>query len=144
MQYSNSRFCGDCSACCEGWLHGSAHGYQFWPSRKCHFLGSNGCSIYENRPDSPCKSFKCLWLTGENDTPQWMKPNDCGVILSYQSVKGITYILATETGKQLNVEVLSWLIMEHVNGRLGNFCYQLNGGMNYYGDKLFLDAVNSA
>jgi hypothetical protein len=139
MIENKPRSCGDCSACCEGWLHGEAHGHKFWPGRQCHFNGKNGCTIYEDRPENPCKSFKCLWLSGEQNVPAWMKPDECKVILSYQNKNGKPYILVSEAGKPLSAEVLSWLFMEYFNGNIGNFAYELNGGMNFVGDNEFLN-----
>lgn len=140
MIENKPRSCGDCSACCQGWLHGEAHGYAFWPGRQCHFNGKNGCTIYEDRPENPCKSFKCGWLANEIRVPAWMRPDQCKVILSHQQKQGIPYILATEVGETLNPEVLSWLFMEYLNGNIGNFAYQLNGGMNFVGSDEFLNA----
>ena len=32
--------------------------------------------------------------------------------------------------------------MEYVNGNIGNFSYQLNGGMNCFGSTEFINAMN--
>jgi hypothetical protein len=68
-----------------------------------------------------------------------MKPDECKVILSYQNKNGKPYILVSEAGKPLSAEVLSWLFMEYFNGNIGNFAYELNGGMNFVGDNEFLN-----
>jgi len=141
MEIENSRSCGSCTACCEGWLFGKAYDYSFWRGRKCHYLGSSGCSIYGQHPDVPCKSFKCVWLTNLN-IPEWMKPNESGIILTYSTYLDFEYLLVTETNIPLKAEVLSWLFMEYINGNIGNFCYQLNSGLNYVGSTEFLNAVN--
>jgi hypothetical protein len=71
-----------------------------------------------------------------------MKPNESGIILTYSTYLDFEYLFVTETNIPLKAEVLSWLFMEYINGNIGNFCYQLNGGLNYVGSTEFLNAVN--
>lgn len=80
MNYlSTMRECNGCTACCEGWLSGEAHGHYFQPGRPCHFKCEGGCSIYEKRPENPCKTFICEWLVNP-ELPEWMKPSVSKVI----------------------------------------------------------------
>ena len=135
-----SRSCNGCTACCDGWLTGEAHGHGFWPGRKCHFVSENGCSIYEQRPLSPCQTFKCEWLTNK-DFPEWLKPSLSKVIFVSREVKGIKYIAAHEAGGKMDSEVLSWFVMSYVNKMFPNIAYQINGGMNYFGSVEFIKAM---
>jgi hypothetical protein len=142
------RKCGTCSKCCEGWLTGEAHGHRFWPGRKCHFLTTEGCGIYENRPETPCRSYKCMWLGDEKfplsaDTiPEWMKPEFSNVIMSwrYSSEHDLTYVEVVEAGKTIEPDVLNWIIHYCLNNNI-NIKYQIKGGWNKIGnDQTFLKA----
>jgi len=90
----------------------------------------NGCSIYDQRPEDPCKSFRCEWLTNEN-IPYWMKPDLVNVIIYKRYENEKNFLEFTEAGSKLDSKVLSWIFMEYANGRLKNIKYQLDGGWNY-------------
>jgi hypothetical protein len=124
------RNCDNCTKCCEGWLWGEAHGHKFWPGRPCHYVSKNGCSIYEDRPETPCKSFKCEWLVN-NDIPEWMKPDVSNVIIRKTTEKEKEFIEFTEAGSRLDVAVLSWIFMNYADGKIKNAKYQIDGGWNY-------------
>ena len=134
------RKCGSCHKCCEGHLRGEAHGHTFWQSRKCHFLCAAGCSIYETRPDVPCKSYKCMWLKDEEQQiPEWMKPDEANAILTWRNVKKVQFIELIEAGENMRAEVLRWAIQYALNNKL-NIHYQVNSGWNKIGDPEFLEA----
>jgi uncharacterized cysteine cluster protein YcgN (CxxCxxCC family) len=130
------RVCGTCSKCCEGHLHGSAHGHPFWKGRPCHYLESGRCSIYGNHPEDPCKVFKCEWLVNDN-IPGWMKPDDVNAILVWRKEDSIDYLDIAEAGEKLRVEVLSWAIMFCLQNNY-NLQYRIDGGVNRIGSKSFL------
>lgn len=90
----------------------------------------NGCSIYEQRPEDPCKNFKCEWLNNES-IPHWMKPNSINVIIYKRSENDQEFLEFTEAGSKLDPKVLSWIFMEYAKGNLKNIKYQLDGGWNY-------------
>ena len=72
---NQERSCGSCTKCCEGWLEGDAHGHDFSPGKPCYFLiQKKGCTIYSDRPEHPCRSFKCAWLA-DTSVPDHIKPN---------------------------------------------------------------------
>lgn len=135
---SIDRSCDGCTACCEGWLQGNAYGYEFWPGRKCHFLGEKSCTIYEDRPYAPCQKFKCEWLIN-HDIPEWMKPNLSKVILRSLTVNGFTYLKANEAGEKMDASVLSWLFSYLVDGKIKNLTYQIDKGWNFIGNKDFVE-----
>ena len=135
-----SRSCNGCTACCEGWLHGEAHSHKFWPGRKCHYVSETGCTIYEQRPHDPCQIFKCEWLIDGN-FPEWLKPSLSKVIFVRRNFQGFNYIHAVEAGGKMESEVLSWLIMAYLDGKLTNVVYNLNGGTNIIGNKDFVKAM---
>ena len=75
-----SKQCDNCTKCCEGWLPGIVKGHDFYPGKQCFFLNIDvGCSIYKDRPRSPCKSFNCFWIQNI-DIPNEFKPNNINVI----------------------------------------------------------------
>ena len=124
-----SRSCGTCTSCCEGWVYGSANGREFWRGRPCHFVKKCvGCTIYENRPEDPCKSFDCNWLLDEN-IPDWMQPNQSRVILQWRTIDGKTYLEMNEACDKVSSDVLSWVMQYAIQNKL-NLQYQLNGVFN--------------
>lgn len=125
--------------CCQGWLSGQAYEHTFYPGKPCHFACEGGCSIYEHRPDNPCKSYKCAWLT-DSFFPEWFKPNISNVICTWRNWKeNKSYLEVIECGEKLDSTILSWLYIQHVNGYLPNFTYNLNGGNNVVGTNEFLN-----
>ena len=132
------RSCDGCAKCCEGWLAGEAYGHAFFRGRPCFFLNKT-CSIYDNRPAEPCKSFKCGWLASP-EFPEWMKPDLSNVIInrSKSKDKDIDYFILVEAGSILSVKVLSWMIQWTLNNNQ-NLLYYIDGGMNRIGSKEFLE-----
>lgn len=106
------RTCGTCTACCEGWLSGAAYNYPFAPGMPCQFKGDGCCSIYDQRPDNPCKSYRCEWLRNPQ-IPAWMQPNLVGVILTTRSSDDVFFLDASECGKPMSSRVLKWLFIYH-------------------------------
>jgi hypothetical protein len=140
---SEDRSCNGCTACCDGWATGVAHGYKFYPGRKCHYVSTTGCTIYDQRPKEPCKTFKCMWLTNKT-IPEWMKPNLVNAILVAEEIKGMKYVTVKETGKKLDSAVLSWVILARQEGLLGNVRYEIDGGWNFIGTPEFLSVMSGA
>lgn len=76
------RPCGECTACCSGQLAGEIYGHIMFPGKPCHFLKNNRCSIYENRPTSPCRTFQCGWSQYLFDED--MRPDKIGLMVSVE------------------------------------------------------------
>lgn len=130
------RECGSCTKCCEGWLSGEAYGHKFYAGRPCHFKMKNGCAIYENRPDNPCKSFQCEWLRNET-IPAWMKPDEINAIIVTRNHDDLDYIELVEAGETLRSDVLSWMMQSALRHKY-NFSYDIKGGKNYIGSPKFI------
>lgn len=47
---SQERLCGDCTACCDGWLRATIYAHEMKPCTPCHFVREGCCSIYDQRP----------------------------------------------------------------------------------------------
>ena len=135
----NERSCGECSKCCEGWISGEAYGHKFYKGCPCFFLEKT-CSIYDLRPNEPCKSYKCAWLE-EEIFPLWLKPSMSNVIITkrYRKLdnREIYYYAIDETGKKIDSSVLNWLILFALNKNV-NILYRIDGGPNRIGSNEFL------
>ena len=101
-----TRPCDGCTKCCEGWLSGTAYGYNFSPYKKCHFL-KNGCGIYPARPNDPCKTFVCEWKAN-NIFPEWLKPDKAHVIILKRRINDKYYYIFSSTGKLVDKKVFEW------------------------------------
>ena len=134
------RECGNCTACCEGWLVGQSHGNYFQPGRPCHFKCETGCSIYEDRPEEPCKNYSCEWLNNDK-IAEWMKPNLCGVIITKKDWKGGNYLEINEMGKKIDATILNWLFTYHYSTDIP-IRVQVSNGWYNYGPKDFLSEVS--
>ena len=130
------RTCDGCTECCQGWLTGAANGHDFYPGKPCFYITATACSIYENRPADPCKSFKCTWIE-EELLPMWMRPDLCGVLTTKQTQNNVTYYQARECGKTIDSKVLSWFVMWALNSKV-NLMYQVDQGWNRIGSPEFL------
>ena len=93
--------------CCQGWLEGEAYGHRFFPGQPCRMLGKTGCSIYEQRPYSPCKTFECEWKI-RNNIDDDLRPDRIGVIMVGRITEGHRYIRVIETDKPISEKVYKW------------------------------------
>lgn len=133
----SKRKCGDCTMCCQGWLIGEVYGNHFYPGRPCHYVKCNGCSIYKDRPEEPCKSFSCAWLDVDNFLPEWFKPNQSKIICTWETWKDEQkYLNVIECGEQINSKYLHWLINKHYTEKLNLIC-TIFGMRNVYGTTEF-------
>jgi len=126
--------CGDCSECCKGHLHGEVYGHKFTKGVPCHYH-DNGCSIYENRPESPCKTYQCFWLKDEKfKVPMWLRPDKSGVIATVERLgKSETYtIILTDTQKGMSVQALAWFVQLALQNRF-NLTFRIGDSINYIG-----------
>ena len=113
------RECGDCQECCI-WLQQSAYGHNSGGGKPCAFLCSTGCSIYEKRPHT-CSYYECAWKQGL--FPDWMKPNECGVIISVQNLPN---------GKQyLNIIETEISLQNYILEEIEKFCTENDCGAIY-------------
>lgn len=112
----NFRECGDCTACCDGHIIGNSHGNIFGYHKPCIFLVHKKCTIYNDRPQS-CHNFQCAWT--QNLFPAWMKPNECGVLISVEINK-------TDNIQFLRVIEMSETIEYSVYAEIEKFCNENN------------------
>jgi len=131
-----TRACDGCTKCCEGWLQGEAYGHVFNRGRPCFFLNKI-CSIYDTRPDDPCRTYKCAWLD-DMQFPEWMKPDLVNVIINRSKHNDMFYYVLIEAGSILDVKVLNWMIQWALNNN-HNLMYYIDGGVNRIGSKEFME-----
>jgi Fe-S-cluster containining protein len=97
------RSCGDCGACCEGALMGTAFGNPFGMGKPCVFRLNGSCVIHETRPQS-CRNYQCAWT--QHLFPEWMKPNSCGVMISVEhDTNGKQFLKVIELRPNISYEV---------------------------------------
>ena len=130
------RSCGSCTKCCEGYLLGEALGHAFYPGKPCHFIAiGKGCTVYDERPQEPCVSYRCLWISND-ELPEWMKPNKINVIIDKRTLDGIEYLKVTEAGNALSTKVLSWLVQYALKTNL-NLSWEVDGERYWIGNPEF-------
>jgi hypothetical protein len=101
-----------------------------------------GCSIYPDRPEEPCKRFKCVWLT-EDILPAWFRPDKSNVIVTWGSWgpnKKLSYLKVTERGIKIDSVVLNLVYMYHVETGTP-ITVQIDRGWNHYGPYEFVEEM---
>ena len=106
------RHCGECTACCEGWL--SSEVVNMKPGVPCQHRTDSGCAIYENRPAKPCKQFRCAWLDAE-DLDEGMRPDKSGAIARYRGWKSWKTLAIIPTGQTVPDDTLMQFL-NYANG----------------------------
>jgi hypothetical protein len=120
------RECGTCTACCEGWAAGTIRGYDMRPGTHCHFLLDKKCTIYDERPQSPCRNFVCGWLAEESPFPEAFRPDKLGVIIIRIRWRNQPAYLLLSAGRDPDAALIAW--MEEFAVRTGRpFFYSVNG-----------------
>ena len=143
------RECDGCTACCEGWLSAEALGKRFYPGQPCHWVGCNGCTVYENRPEV-CSEFVCAWKTG-HFLPEWFKPSQAKIIATWRTWKepeecvaedrGGLYLSIVPMDQEINTQCLTWL-NTYVQSGLLNVKYQFEGRWHWMGTESFRQWCN--
>lgn len=108
------RECEDCTACCSGFLMGSAYGNKFGCGKACVFLARNLCTIYADRP-SACRDYQCAWT--QKLLPEWMRPKDCGVLVSVENKDDKQFLRVVEMRETVEYAIYS---------EIEQFCKQNN------------------
>jgi hypothetical protein len=130
------RECGSCTACCEGWAEGEIRGHRMHPGQPCHFLQAGACTIYEERPQSPCRNFVCGWLMPGSPFPEAFRPDRVGVIIVNMRWQGRPAYTLLPAGNDAGPEMLAW--MRHFAQASGSpFYYSKAGERLGYGPAAF-------
>jgi hypothetical protein len=106
---ASARECGTCTACCDGWMEGTIHGHEMKPGVRCHFVTEGGCSIYDERPESPCRTFTCGWAVKDSPFPDEFKPDRIGVIIAPIRWRDRPAFLLRSAGRDPDQRLLDWM-----------------------------------
>ena len=96
---------GECDLCCR-WLSHDVYGQLVSPNNPCRFI-KNGCSIHPNRP-AQCKRYYCMWAQGV--LPEWMYPNDIGIMVSVKDWPQGKWLEVVECGVEMTDKVINALL----------------------------------
>jgi hypothetical protein len=131
-----SRNCGTCTACCDGWLTANIRGHEMRVGVPCHFRGEGGCTIYEDRPEDPCRGFHCAWRLSGNPFPESFRPDRLGVIiLAKRWHDRVAYYLGP-AGGELDASLLEWM-RKHSEATGTPFLFVVNGRYRGFGSAEF-------
>ena len=129
------RPCDSCTECCNGWLEATIHDHTMKPGVPCKYRVNTGCSIYVNRPVTPCKEFICQWAFDFN-IPDWMKPDKVKVLCTTHKVGKHIILELRECGQTMSSEVLNWMFLMFISKKILNVKYQLNSKWYYLSSEL--------
>jgi hypothetical protein len=121
------RTCGSCTACCDGWLKINVNGNAVYPGKPCPYSDGRHCTIYETRPQDPCREFVCGWLAPTSPLPEWMRPDQARVIILAANFmwRGCPVDVAVPVGEGPTPQALDWL-KEFSSSRGRMLLYQMN------------------
>lgn len=112
MKQPLARSCGDCTACCDGWLQIEVRGHAVGKGSPCPFSAAGRCTIYSERPQHPCREFVCGWLTASSPLPDWMRPDKSHLILLAANFvwRGLMVDVAVAVGERPKTKALEWML----------------------------------
>ncbi len=130
------RECGECTACCEGWAEGEIRGHRMFAGQPCHFLAGGACTIYAERPQSPCRNFVCGWLMPGSPFPESFRPDRVGVIIVPLKWHDRPAYVLLSAGNDAGPEMLAWM-QAYARASGSPFYYQQHGERLGYGPPAF-------
>lgn len=134
------RECGACQACCQGWVQGDAYGCKFGKGKQCLFL-LDKCSIYHFRPQT-CQKFYCGWA--QELVPEWMRPDQCKVLISIENWSGGQFLRCMEMGQKMSDDALLE-ITKFCQQNNAPYMLQYEGEWKIYGPEPFIqEMVNTS
>ena len=133
---AGARACGECTACCDGGVKGTIEGHDMFPGRPCHFRGEHRCTIYERRPQEPCRDFACGWLQPGSPFPDHWRPDRLGVMVIPMRWRGREAYVLRSAGRDPDAALIAW--MQELSRRTGRpFFYEIGGERFGYGPPEF-------
>ncbi len=108
--HSKPRPCGECAACCQGWLTTQVLQHEIRLGNPCPHTDGKCCKIHAKRPEQPCRVFHCGWAMSNSDLPEWMLPSRSGVIVLSGRLtwrKHAVDVLVS-AGKDPDAKLLAW------------------------------------
>lgn len=136
-----SRSCGDCTRCCEGHLYADVKGHIMSPGNPCPILQiGKGCSDYENRPENPCRTFNCQWISNPQ-VPEDLYPKTSGVLITVQQINDIKFMKLHCAPNEPTADQLTWFIMYGLKNKI-NIAWDTLLKKYWMGDTMFTKAMN--
>ena len=130
------RSCGTCTACCDGWMVGTIFGHEMKEGQPCFFRGEKCCTIYERRPEKPCRSFVCGWLQRDSPFPEDFRPDRLGILIAPIRWRGQAAYILRSAGRDPDEVLLAW--MRNFSERSGRpFFYEIAGERFGFGSMEF-------
>jgi hypothetical protein len=112
LNHQPPRTCGNCTACCDGWLQIEVRGHRVRRGEPCPFSVEHQCSIYSERPQHPCREFICGWLIASSPLPDWMRPDKSDMIMLAANFMwhGLPVDVVVAAGDRPKKKALDWLM----------------------------------
>lgn len=130
------RQCGECTACCDGWVKMVVYGHDIYPGKPCPYSTGHSCAIYQRRPVNPCRNFACGWLQPGSPFPEEFRPDRLGVMILPSRWSGGVFYILVPAGRDPDGKLLDW--MGDYARRMGHpFIYQTNGNWIAHGPEPF-------
>jgi hypothetical protein len=127
-----TRSCGTCTACCGGWLTCTVRDQEIKPGVPCRFRGAGCCTIYEERPAIPCRSFFCAWRLQDNPFPESFRPDRLGVIIIARQWRDRPGYELISAGRDPDENLLHWM-REFSTATGSPFLYYIDGYYRAFG-----------
>jgi hypothetical protein len=143
MDSKTERSCGSCTACCDGWLQIEVRGHHIRPGQPCPFSIEHRCSIYDERPQKPCREFVCGWLIASSPLPEWMRPDKSDMIMLAANFiwRGLPVDVLVPAGRRPKTKALEWMkVFCAEKKRL--LIYQIDGDWFAFGPPAFQDEIS--
>ena len=102
----------------------------------CHFLEAGACTIYDERPQSPCRNFVCGWLAPGSPFPDEFRPDKVGVIIVPMRWHSQPAYVLLSAGNDAGPPLLQWM-QAHARSTGSPFYYQRDGERLGYGPPAF-------
>ncbi|MFZ2649673.1 MAG: hypothetical protein WA210_06160, partial [Burkholderiaceae bacterium] len=115
---------------------GEIRGHRMYPGQACHFLVRGACSIYEERPQSPCRNFVCGWLMPNSPLPEEFRPDRVGVMVVPTHWRGAPAFILVSAGRDPDESMLA-LMRAHAQATHQPFFYEQGGARFGYGPPEF-------
>lgn len=107
---AQTRQCGSCTACCDGWLNAEVFGQKVTAGKPCRYSTCAGCGVYADRPQHPCRDFVCGWILWDSTLPDWMRPSECGaIVFLWFDWQGQKVINGVPVAEKIPERTLDWL-----------------------------------
>ena len=121
-------------------MTGTIRGHEMKPGVPCHFRGAVGCTIYDERPEQPCRSFFCAWRLEGNPFPDAFRPDRLGVIVLAMRWRDRRAYYLVPAGREPDAALLEWM-REYGNATDTPFLVKMLGRDRAYGPAEFQQDV---